>query len=750
MILKAAQRCIPKGIQKNYRPFWNSDLETNVAARQQARDKMEEDPSPTNKSDYNKHCAIVKRTTNVAKREKWRKDTSNLDLRKDGKKAWTLLENLSGARKKVNPTIIPDCGTPLKRAEKFNKHFASINKSRTDRRNDKDPLQELKGHEKNKETDHKVFTDNFTLQELEQAMKKLKNHKSPGPDEIHNEMLKHLGPCGKSTLLTLINLTWRESQLPQTWKNAIIAPILKKDKDPKDMTSYRPISLTSCVGKLAERMVNTRLYWWLESAGVLADEQAGFRSSSRTEEQLFRLCQNIQDGFQEKTQTTAVFVDLKQAYDRVWRKGLLLKMQRLGIKGNLYNWIKNFLANRTIQTKVNNTLSSKHTIEDGLPQGSSLSCTLFLIFLNDLPSELKSKKALYADDLVIWHTHKYVRQNARHLNADLARLMDYCTKWKLTINVDKTVYSTFSLSPKSAKHDLDIRIGSIPVKKDSQPTYLGVQLDSRLSFTQNTENILKKSNKRLRLLKRLASTSWGSDMDTLRNLYIGYIRSVFDYNQGLQLTGNTSNQEDINKVQNHALRFICGGMKSTPTSACEIMTNIEPLNIRRQKAALESSERYKRLNPKHPARTLVDNWKPKNRIKHQSILHKIKDIEKKVNLPESRKEIERVACIKPNSIPKGPEISLHLKKHANKQTDLMELKRQAEDSIADYPNNWIHVYTDGSAFGNSTYAGCGVLIHFPDGQKQEISKACGHFCSNYEAELIGIETAVTHLIYQLF
>ena len=143
------------------------------------------------------------------------------------------------------------------------------------------------------------------------------------------------------------------------------------------------------------------------------------------------------------------------------------------------------------------------------------------------------------------------------------------------------------------------------------------------------------------LFRSLASTSWGSDMDTLRNLYIGYIRSVFNYNQGLQLTGNTSIQEDLNKVQNHALRFIFGEMQSTPTPACEIMTNIEPHNIRRQKAALESSERYTRLNPRHSTRTLVDNWKPKNRIKHQSVLHKIKDIEKKVSLPQNRKQIEK-------------------------------------------------------------------------------------------------------------
>ncbi|GFR60802.1 RNA-directed DNA polymerase from mobile element jockey [Elysia marginata] len=113
------------------------------------------------------------------------------------------------------------------------------------------------------------------------------------------------------------------------------------------------------------------------------------------------------DGFQKKKNTTAVFVDLQQAYDRVWRKGLLWKIREVGIHGRLYQWVKYFLVNRMIQTKINNGISSKLIQEEGLPQGSSLSCTLFLIFINDLPDVVQAEKALYADDLVMWHTNKH-------------------------------------------------------------------------------------------------------------------------------------------------------------------------------------------------------------------------------------------------------------------------------------------------------------------------------------------------------
>ena len=745
IILSSARRHIPRGTPKKYSPFWNPDIEKAVSTRRQARETFEASPSIDNKIRYSRATATVKRTIAKSKKEKWTDTCSRLDLRKDGRKAWNLLNNLSGKQRKSNTRPITDEETPEKRANTFNKFFSSINKSQRDHKNDFFLLKELKLRERT-QTKAGALDEDFTPQELGAALKKLKKKKSPGPDKVHNEMLQHLGETGKRMLLNIINNTWRKGQIPKAWKNAHIVPILKKDKDPKNPKSYRPISLTSCTGKLAERMVNRRLYQFLEEKDLLCPEQAGFRAASRTEDQLFTLCQKIQDGFQEGSHTTAIFVDLQQAYDRVWRKGLLLKMKRLNIDGNLYRWIKNFLCERTIQTKISNTLSSRQTLEEGIPQGSALSCTLFLIFINDLAKEIKSGKALYADDLVLWNTHRYARQSARHLNSDLERIAKYCTTWKITINVSKTAYSIFTLSPKVHKQTLNIRIGSHQLVKEENPTYLGVQLDSRLTLKRHVLNLKKKATKRLSLLKRLASSTWGSDMNTLRTLYIGYIRSILDYNQCLQVACSKTTQAELDKVQNHALRFICGGMKSTPTAACEIHTAIEPLELRREKAALEMFERAKRMSTEHPARQIVDNWRKKERIKHQSVMHHISNLRENCHLPNEREPIQKVPVIPSHTKLSLPEIKTTLNnKQINKKSDLLELKTTAEDTISEYPPDWIHVYTDGSAFKATINAGYGVWIGFPDGTRKEISAACGSVCSNYEAEIKGILSAVEYL-----
>ena len=167
-----------------------------------------------------------------------------------------------------------------KKAESFNKHFSSVHKAEKLMDSDRERIKDLKRKEK-----------------------------APGANAM--------GTKGKEIILDLINMTWRTGTIPTKWKIATISPILKKGKPAEELKSYRPISLTSCLCKLAERIINSRLYWWLEITGTLSTFQAGFRPGQRTEDQLFRLTQRIIDGFQRGENTTAIFVDLQQAYDRV-------------------------------------------------------------------------------------------------------------------------------------------------------------------------------------------------------------------------------------------------------------------------------------------------------------------------------------------------------------------------------------------------------------------------------------------------
>ena len=175
------------------------------------------------------------------------------------------------------------------------------------------------------------MTSALRMDELEEAIKRLKNKKSLGPDNVSNDMIKHFGGKAKSTLLRIFNESWRQEKVPSSWKKAHIIPIHEKGKSKKDPESYRPISLIRCLGKLMERILNKRLIWYLESNNILAPSQTGCRSHRSTEDQLMLISQEIENAYQKKETIVSVFFDLSKAFDKVWREGFLQKMGQLGI-----------------------------------------------------------------------------------------------------------------------------------------------------------------------------------------------------------------------------------------------------------------------------------------------------------------------------------------------------------------------------------------------------------------------------------
>ena len=149
----------------------------------------------------------------------------------------------------------------------------------------------------------------------------------------------------------------------------------------------------------------------------------------------------------------------------------------------------------------------------------------------------------------------------------------------MKINCKKTVYTLFTLSNTTAKLSMSLKIQDQQISKDDNPSYLGIRLDPRLTLKTHIIDISAKVTKRHNFLKRLASTNWGSNKATLRQLYTGYIRATFDYSAPLQVTASQHNQKKLDCRQNEALRFVCGGLRSTPASVCEVDANVEPLSI---------------------------------------------------------------------------------------------------------------------------------------------------------------------------
>ena len=165
-------------------------------------------------------------------------------------------------------------------------------------------------------------------------------------------MLLHLGPAAKKKLLQLINDNWRTGTVPQTSKEAIMVPVHKKGKEKAKVDSYRPISLTSSMGKLKERLINTRLMWHLATKGLINPEQAAFRQDRFIENQITNLTRETKDAFQEKKHTPALWFDMGTAFDNVYKGGLKLKLRHCGAAERMYKWIDQYLRDRRDRVQI--------------------------------------------------------------------------------------------------------------------------------------------------------------------------------------------------------------------------------------------------------------------------------------------------------------------------------------------------------------------------------------------------------------
>ncbi|GFU83082.1 RNA-directed DNA polymerase from mobile element jockey [Trichonephila clavipes] len=198
----------------------------------------------------------------------------------------------------------------------------------------------------------------------------LNNKKAPGKDGIKNIALKSL-PLNAITYITKIfNRSLQFNYFPKEWKHAQITVLPKPQKDTKFAENYRPISLLSCLGKIYEKIILTRIIDHYDRNNIIPDFQHGFRKETSTQHQLLRVTNKIINGFNTKSYTVGIFLDVKKAFDRMWHDGLIYKMIKLKFPTYLVKIIFNYLDNRTFNVKINNITSSIRNIAAGTPQGS--------------------------------------------------------------------------------------------------------------------------------------------------------------------------------------------------------------------------------------------------------------------------------------------------------------------------------------------------------------------------------------------
>ncbi|CAB3386657.1 Hypothetical predicted protein [Cloeon dipterum] len=243
-----------------------------------------------------------------------------------------------------------------------------------------------------------------TSAEVHNRLQQIKASAAAGPDGLPAPLLKHCAAALAPSLTHVFNKSLESAELPPDWKTAAVTPIFK-DGEKSNMQNYRPISITSLVGKTLERIVRDRTVEYLEKEEVIPSCQHGFREKRSCTTLLTGTIDNWTAALDEASGTHihAVFLDWSKAFDKVSHPRLLSKLQYYGIKGQLLKWYESFLVGRTQFVKFGGESSEPCEVASGVVQGSVLGPLLFNIFVADLPEMVTNSTLVqYADDATIY------------------------------------------------------------------------------------------------------------------------------------------------------------------------------------------------------------------------------------------------------------------------------------------------------------------------------------------------------------
>lgn len=377
--------------------------------------------------------------------------------------------------------------------------------------------------------------------EITKIINSLKPSSAPGWDKIDNQLLKKGKHILTPAIAHLCNLSLSSGVVPDSFKSAYVCPI-HKTGDPLLTSNYRPISLLSSISKIIEKVVNKRLLAYLEAEGLLSQNQYGFRNNRSTDVAVANLANCVTENLDAGNRCAGVFLDLAKAFDTVSRPILLRKLEALGIRGVALEWFHSYLSNRQQRVKVCDVTSELSEVEFGVPQGSVLGPTLFLVYINSLCSLQLPQTEIFsfADDTALIFHGKSWKDVSKIAETNMKIVSEWLQNNLLTLNTDKTKLVPFYISKRSAPdNDFSVNIHqcqlSLPayqgcncplLEQVAHIKYLGICIDSGLTWNKQIDTLCGRLRKMMHIFKRLRSVT---DVQTIRLVYKALCQSIISY-----------------------------------------------------------------------------------------------------------------------------------------------------------------------------------------------------------------------------
>lgn len=365
----------------------------------------------------------------------------------------------------------------------------------------------------------------FSMAEVNRAIDLIKRISAPGRDGIDYMMIKRLSAEFRSSLLEIFNDIWNTADIPYTWTEYQIHFIDKIGKK-----KVRPIALSSCMGKLMERMVNERLIWWAENNNIIHESQNGFRRGKSCINNLVKIMSDVKSTIYREGYSMAAFLNVSSAYDNVQFHILSGKLIKANCPSRIVIFLNNWLRERSTQFIINNKDPVlERTVRKGLPQGAVLSPLLYDIYTanitKDIPDNIRVVQ--FADDIAIYTMGADRRENKNILHEALCIMDNNLSDIGLQLEPSKTSIIEFSKSG-YVDINMDIDYNGNLIKNTAEARFLGILMDNQLKFVNHISYIRGKIEKANNVVKYVSGVTRGPEINTALMLYKSLVRSVYD------------------------------------------------------------------------------------------------------------------------------------------------------------------------------------------------------------------------------
>ena len=436
--------------------------------------------------------------------------------------------------------------------------------------------------------------------EVHEACSSKVKSKTPGPDNITQDMVIAAYQAEEDLLFRIFSLFFDYGYHPRCWKQAT-GVILKKAGKPDYSApkAYRVISLLNCLGKVLERMLAKRLGALAEVTHLLHPSQMGGRSRKSAIDTGLLLLDEVQRQRRRGRLTSTVFLDIKGAFDHVALNQLLRVMSKLNLPYSLISWTRSFLTQRLLRLSFDGQSQEFTPIESGIPQGSPISPILFLIYIRDLFQISTNFSLSYMDDLSISTSSTSLMKNARTLNREIDALFKKGEEMAIQFDPAKTELIHFTTSKKAPPATITLPDQTI-VKPKKLVKWLGIDFDNALSFKEHIATRISRATSAFHRMCRLANKERGLTPFAMRQLYMACVVSVADFGAPIFWKGQEIAKTRYQSLQNIALHRILGTFRTSPIIPSEVEAALPPPEIRMNTNMRRYAFRARKLPPSHP------------------------------------------------------------------------------------------------------------------------------------------------------